>query len=92
MSLAADGCYHARYVPNKDDPLRLTGLPNVARYPEAEVSRDDETVTISFSGPHGEQTMTVPLKYVAGDEEAAELWLMARLQEIGYEVRRGQRS
>ena len=43
-----------------------------------------------FSGPNGEQTMAVPLKYVGGDEEAAELWLMARLQEIGYEVRRGR--
>lgn len=70
--------------------MRLTGLPNVARYPEAEVSRDDETITIRFGGPDGEQTMTVPLKYVGGDEEAAELWLMARLQEIGYRVRRGE--
>jgi hypothetical protein len=68
--------------------LRLTGLPNVARYPEAEVSRDEETITIRFGGLDGEQTMTVPLKYVGGDEEAAELWLMARLQEIGYRVRR----
>ncbi len=70
--------------------MRLTGLPNVARYPEAEVSRDEETITIRFGGLDGEQTMTVPLKYVGGDEEAAELWLMARLQEIGYEVRRGE--
>jgi hypothetical protein len=70
--------------------LRLTGLPNVARYPEAEVSRDEETITIRFGGLDQEQTMTVPLKYVGGDEEAAELWLMARLQEIGYKVRRGQ--
>ena len=69
--------------------MRLTGLPNVARYPEAEVSRDGEVIAIVFSGPHGEQSMGVPLKYVGGDEEAAELWLMARLQEIGYEVRRG---
>ncbi|CAN5659659.1 hypothetical protein BH24ACT18_BH24ACT18_23010 [soil metagenome] len=68
--------------------MRLTGLPNVARYPEAEVSRDEETITIRFGGLDGEQTMTVPLKYVGGDEEAAELWLMARLQEIGYRVRR----
>ena len=70
--------------------MRLTGLPNVARYPEAEVSRDEETITIRFGGLDGEQTMTVPLKYVCGDEEAAELWLMARLQEVGYEVRRGE--
>ena len=69
--------------------MRLTGLPNVARYPRAEVSRNAETMTILFSGPHGEQDMAVPLKYVGGDEEAAELWLMARLQEMGYAVRRG---
>lgn len=68
--------------------MRLTGLPNVVRYPEAEVSRDEETITIRFGGLDREQTMTVPLKYVGGDEEAAELWLMARLQEIGYRVRR----
>ena len=69
--------------------MRLTGLPNVARYPEAEVSRDEEAITIRFGGLGDEQTMAVPLKYVGGDEEAAELWLMARLQEIGYEVRQG---
>jgi hypothetical protein len=69
--------------------LRLTGLPSTARYPEAEVSRDDSTITILFGGLGPEQVMTVPLKYVGGDEEAAELWLMARLQEMGYRVRRG---
>ena len=72
--------------------MRLTGLPNVARYPEAEVSRDEEAITIRFGGLDREQSMTVPLKYVGGDEEAAELWLMARLQEIGYRVRRGGTS
>ena len=65
-------------------------MPNVARYPEAEVSRDEETITIRFGGLDQEQTMSVPLKYVGGDEEAAELWLMARLQEMGYRVRRGE--
>ena len=70
--------------------MRLTGLPNVARYPEAEVSRDGEAITILFGGLGPEQVMTVPLKYVGGDEEAAELWLMARLQEMGYRVRRGE--
>ena len=69
--------------------MRLTGLPNVARHPEAKVSRDDEAITILFGGLGPEQTMSVPLRYVGGDDEAAELWLMARLQEIGYRVRRG---
>ncbi len=68
--------------------MRLTGLPSVARYPEAEVSRDEEAITILFGGLGREQTVTVPLKYVGGDEEAAELRLMARLQEVGYRVRR----
>jgi hypothetical protein len=69
-----------------ENVLRLTGLPNVARYPEATVTRDEESVLIRFGGEDGEQTMSVPLKYVGGDAEAAELRLLARLQEIGYKV------
>lgn len=70
--------------------LRLAGLPNVARYPEATVERDGVSILIRFSGRyHGEQTMSVPLKYVgAEDDETAELELLARLQRIGYRVRR----
>ncbi len=64
------------------------GLPNVARYPEATVTRDGESVLIRFGGPDGEQTMSVPLRYVGGDAEAAELRLLARLKEIGYRVER----
>jgi hypothetical protein len=66
--------------------LRLTGLPNVARYPEARVSRDEESILVRFGGLEGEQTINVPLKYVGGDAEAAELRLLGRLQEIGYRV------
>ena len=72
--------------------MRLTGLPNVARYPEAEVVRDGQTITVRFGGLDREQTMAVPLRYVGGDGEAAELRLMARLQEIGYKVRRARSS
>lgn len=68
--------------------MRLMGLPNVARYPEAAVTRDEESILIRFGGPEGEQTMGVPLKYVGGDAEAAELRLLARLQELGYRVER----
>ena len=57
------------------------GLPNIARYPEA-------SVLIRFSGPHGEQKMSVPLRYVGGDAETAELRLLGQLQEIGYNVAR----
>jgi hypothetical protein len=69
--------------------LRLMGLPHVARYPEATVTRADEQLRILFGGLGREQTMSVPLKYVGGDEEEAELRLLAQLQEIGYRVQRG---
>lgn len=72
--------------------MRLMGLPSVARYPEATVSRDDEHLTIHFGGLEDEQTMSVRLKYVGEDEEAAELRLLDQLQRIGYEVRRGSRE
>ncbi len=64
------------------------GLPRVERFPEAIVTRDDEHLVIRFGGLADEQTMSVPLKYVGGDEEEAELRLLAELQQIGYRVRR----
>jgi hypothetical protein len=70
--------------------LRLTGLPNVARYPEATVVRYETHVLIRFGGLEGEQTMNIPLKYVGGDEETAELRLLGQLQQIGYRVTRGE--
>ena len=71
--------------------MRLMGLPNVARYPEAAVVRDETSILIRFGGPHGEQKMNVPLEYVGGDSETAELRLLAQLQQMGYSVRRGER-
>ena len=76
---------------NPAHTLRLTGLPNVSRYPEATVIRYDASILISFCGPYGEQKMNVPLEYVGGDAETAELRLLAQLQQIGYSVRRGER-
>jgi hypothetical protein len=76
--------------PDRATTLRLMGLPNVARYPEATVVRDETSILIRFGGPHGEQKMSVPLRYVGGDAETAELRLLAQLQNIGYSVRRGQ--
>ena len=70
--------------------MRLMGLPRVERFPEATVFREDEKIVIHFGGLDREQTMSVPLKYVGGDEEAAELRLLAQLQQIGYRVRRGR--
>jgi hypothetical protein len=72
-----------------DNRLRLMGLPNVARYPEATVVRDDTSILILFGGPYGEQKMSIPLQYVGGDAETAELRLLAQLQDIGYRVQRG---
>ena len=70
--------------------LRLMGLPRVERYPEATVTRDEERILIHFGGLAEEHLMSVPLKYVgAEDVEAAELRLLAQLQQIGYRVRRG---
>lgn len=71
--------------------LRLMGLPNVARYPEVTVTREEEGILICFAGRYyGEQTMSVPLKYFgAEDDETAELELLAQLQRIGYDARRG---
>ena len=68
------------------------GLPNVTRYPEATVVRDEASILILFGGPHGEQKISVPLEYVSGDAEAAELRLLAQLQQIGYSVRRVERD
>lgn len=70
--------------------LRLVGLPNVARYPEATVTRYEKSMVIRFSGRfYGEQTMSVPLEYVgAEDEETVELELLSRLQRMGYRVGR----
>jgi hypothetical protein len=68
------------------------GLPNVARYPEATVVRNEMSIIILFGGPHGDQKMSVPLEYVGGDAEAVELRLLAQLQQIGYTVRRGGRE
>jgi hypothetical protein len=68
------------------------GLPNVARYPEATVARGETSILIRFGGPHGEQRMSVPLQYVGGDAETAELRLLAKLQQIGYTVRREERN
>ena len=68
------------------------GLPNVARYPEATVVRDERSILILFGGPYGQQKMSVPLQYIGGDAETAELRLLAQLQNIGYRVKREDSS
>lgn len=69
--------------------FRLSGLPHVGRYPEATTKRMEEQIEVRFGGRGDEQVMNVPLKYLDGeDAEAAELRLLAQLQQIGYRVRR----
>ena len=66
------------------------GLPNVVRYPEASVTREEDHLLIRCGGLGYEQTMDVPLKYVnTEDKEMAELMLLAQLQQVGYRTRRG---
>ena len=68
--------------------LRLMGLPSVARYPRAQVSRDENRILIHFGGNGPEREVEVPLRLLGSvDAEATELRLLARLTELGYEVR-----
>ena len=66
------------------------GLPKVARYSEATVTREDERLSYISAAATMSRSMSVPLKYVnAKDVEAAELVLLAQLQQTGYRTRRG---
>jgi hypothetical protein len=70
--------------------IRLMGLPAVARYPEATVTREEDRFLIRFGGDGDEQTMGVPYGYVdEEDRETAELMLLHQLQQTGYDARRG---
>ena len=68
--------------------LRITGLPSRARYPRATVTRAEGRIEILFSGDEGSTRIDVDLRLLGRveDLEATELGLLARLQEIGYEV------
>ena len=68
--------------------LRLTGLPAVARYPHAAVERAEERILVVFAGEAGTRRIDVDPRLVdeSEDPESTELQLLARLQQIGYEV------
>jgi hypothetical protein len=70
--------------------LRLTGLPHVARFPKATVTRLEDCFQLLFHGGEHSRRVDVDLRYLADEEdlEATELRLLARLQELGYEVER----
>lgn len=70
--------------------VRIMGLPNVARYPVAEVAQRDDRFEIVFSGKEGARTVDVPYRLFGemDDLESVELRLLADLQKLGYEPTR----
>jgi hypothetical protein len=70
--------------------LRLMGLPHVARFPKATVTRQEDCFQLLFHGGERSTRVDVDLQYLddKDDLEATELRLLARLQELGYEVER----
>ena len=70
--------------------LRLMGLPHVARFPKATVTRQPDCFQLLFHGGEHSRRVDVDLRYLddTDDLEMTELRLLARLQELGYEVER----
>jgi hypothetical protein len=70
--------------------LRLMGLPHVARFPKATVTRHEDRFQVLFHGAEHSRRVDIDLRYIedAADLEATELRLLARLQQLGYEVER----
>jgi hypothetical protein len=70
--------------------LRLTGLPHVARFPKATVTRQEDCFQLLFHGGEHSRRVDVDLRYLDDEDdlEATELRLLARLQQLGYEVER----
>jgi hypothetical protein len=70
--------------------LRLTGLPHVARFPKATVTRQARCFEVLFHGDEHSRRVDIDFRYLdeADDLELAELTLLARLQDLGYEIER----
>jgi hypothetical protein len=70
--------------------LRLVGLPSTTRYPRVTVSRAGTAFELRFHGPEHETRRDVDLRTLGEieDLESTELQLLARLQQLGYEVER----
>jgi hypothetical protein len=70
--------------------LRLTGLPARTRCPRATVRRGPGRIELRFLGPDCDEGLDVDLGLLGPDQdpEAAELRLLARLEELDYEVER----
>ena len=71
--------------------LRLMGLPHVGRFPRATVTRQQECFQLLFHGDEYSRRVDVDMRYLDDEDdlEETELRLLARLQELGYEVERG---
>ncbi len=71
--------------------LRLTGLPAVARCPDATVFRVEEGLAIVFSGGEDTVRIDVERRFLGdADLEEVELRLLARLVEMGYRAARAR--
>jgi hypothetical protein len=70
--------------------VRIMGLPNVARYPVAEVAQRADRFEIVVRGEEGARTVDVPYRLLGAsdDLESVELRLLADLQKLGYEPAR----
>jgi hypothetical protein len=70
--------------------LRLTGLPAIARCPQATVRRAEGRIELRFRGPDCDQGLDVDMSLLgeSTDPEAAELRLLAELDARGYAVER----
>lgn len=69
--------------------LRLTGLPALGTFPDVAVERCADGLLLRFTGAGHVRTIEVPLWTLEGqDPEAAQLSLLARLQELGYRASR----
>jgi hypothetical protein len=70
--------------------LRLTGLPALARCPQATVRRAAGRIELRFRGPECDQAVDVDLRLLGEgtDPEAAELRLLSDLEARGYAVTR----
>ncbi len=65
--------------------LRLTGLPAARRFPDATLLRHEDRFELRFDGMGETTTIEIPLFTLEGEDlEAAQLRLLAALQQRGY--------
>ncbi|MGN6871233.1 MAG: hypothetical protein ACTHMY_22795 [Solirubrobacteraceae bacterium] len=67
--------------------LRLTGLPPASLFPDVVLVHDEQRLELRFAGAGDTRTLEIPLWTLEREDiEAAELWLLAELQQRGYRV------